>query len=186
MLSSRDHPFWLVGSIHNTSNAFSLHAFLQIGHNVTLSSAQGTCPPDVTNLENDDLFNNIKKEMKNPIVCLPFIAIVVSMQVAKEVEVSAGKVTALDQSGPHRRKVAPNVARTLQPFDPRTLNPFLTMLLTFGIHFVQGFFWEKSIVQESSIQLGSWLIWPYIVGDYAYPWLSTLWRHFLMRQCWYL
>jgi len=47
------------------------------------------CPLDVTNLENDDLYNNIKKEMKSPIVCLPFTAIVVSMQVAKEAEASA-------------------------------------------------------------------------------------------------
>ena len=100
------------------------------------------CPPNVTNLEDDDLFNNIKKEMMNPIACLPFIAIVISVQVAKEAETSARKISALDQSEPHMRNVAPNKARTLQPFDSSTLYSFLMMLLTFGIHFcTRIFFW---------------------------------------------
>ena len=58
------------------------------------------CPPDATNLEDDDLYNNIKKEMTNPIACLPFIAIVVSMHVVKEAEASARKVSALIKADP--------------------------------------------------------------------------------------
>ena len=55
------------------------------------------------------------------------------------------------------------------------------MLLTFRIHFCTRIFWERSILQEPTIQLGSWLVQPYIIDDSTYLLMIHLMKTFFDR-----